>query len=107
MIEIYNMMLLKREKYVKAKDFSKIGYCDRWTNKLLVFATVLKDIVGVDAGYPLEDIMERNCIWELTGLTIPLQSWFINTKLFWKMEYKKANPEKIDRISINVFEKIT
>jgi hypothetical protein len=33
-----------------------------------------------------------------------LQTFFINAKLFWKMEYKKANPGKTKRLCVNVFD---
>jgi hypothetical protein len=104
LIEVQLMMLAKREKYQSKKDFSKIAYCDRWLNKLVPFVTGLRDVIATDSGYQLEELINRNVIWELAGLTIPLQSFFINAKLLWKLEYKKANPDKIKGLCINVFD---
>jgi hypothetical protein len=104
MIEVFNMMLLKRDKYMRNKDYSKTGYCDRWINKLLPFVTLLRETVGIDTGYPLEELVNKNCIWELNGLSASLQSWFIDAKLYWKLEYKKANPKSIDGLNVNVFD---
>jgi hypothetical protein len=104
LLDIQLVMAAKREKYQNNKDFSKVGYCDRWLNKLVPFVTGLRDVVGVDSGYPLEELIDRNVVWELTGLTVPLQSFFINAKLFWKLEFKKANPGKIQGICVNVFD---
>jgi hypothetical protein len=96
----YKHMLAKRKK----ASWTDSQYLDRWLNKLEPLNSRLFDVFNVNKGFPLENWVDRNVIWELTGLTSELQAWFVNMKLAWKLAYKMANPHLSFKPCINVFD---
>jgi hypothetical protein len=100
---LYRHMLAKRKKASKASRVD-LDYIDRWLNKLEPFNSRLFEVFNVNKGFPLEDWVNKNVIWELTGLTSELQAWFVNMKLAWKLAYRMANPHLTLKPCINVLD---
>ena len=92
MITLHEM--LDRKSRFKGLTYDERGYIARTKNKTLSSAILLRDVFDCDQGFHLEELLKKNVVFELDGLTDELQSFIVNSILVWIFTYRLEHGER-------------
>ncbi len=85
LLESVNRHLLER-KYGREADFLESA-----KNRLRECITPLGNMFDCDRGYPIEELLEKNVVFELEGLLSENQTFLVNAILRYIFQYKLSN----------------
>lgn len=77
-----------RDRNTSTSDKSKIFTC---LNKTTALVKRLGSVFDCSSGFPLEELLNRNVVFELNGLSVELQAWLVNMLLCWVFNYRIAS----------------
>jgi len=80
-----------RDKNTSTSDKSKIFTC---LNKTTALIKRLGSVFDCSSGFPLEELLNRNVVFELNGLSVELQAWLVNMLLCWVFNYRIAQGKR-------------
>lgn len=86
--------LLKKkvaDKNTSTSDRNKIFTCLNKTTALIKRLGIVFDCSG---GFPLDELLEKNVVFELNGLSVELQAWLVNMLLCWVFNYRIASGKR-------------
>jgi len=83
--------LLERKSMKKGLAWDLRGYITRSMNKTTVCVKIMKNTFDCDKGFPLEDLLDKNVVFELDGLMDELQTFMVNLILAWVFTYRLEN----------------
>ena len=81
--------LLCAASYSPMSKYSR--YLETTRNQVKLMLNSIGETLDVDKGYPIEELLERNVIFELNEVSHRVQSFFIESMLCWIYEYRLAN----------------
>ena len=85
---------LERRSHRKGLPWDERGYITRSKNKTTVCVKLLKDTFDCDRGFPLEDLLAKNVVFEFDGLMDELQTFMVNLILSWVFTYRLEREER-------------
>ena len=80
-----------RDKHTSVSDRNKIFTC---LNKTTALIKRLGGVFDCSSGFPLEELLNRDVVFELNGLSIELQAWLVNMLLCWVFNYRIASGKR-------------
>ena len=98
LIDLHNLLLKKqKDKNIPASTKGKARTCSNITNSII---KRMGNCINVSKGFPLDELLKRNVVWELNGLSQDLQSWFLKTLLNNVFTYRidKAERDKLRNV---------
>ncbi|MBN2224088.1 MAG: ATP-binding protein [Deltaproteobacteria bacterium] len=92
MLDFHEMLERKDRKKGMAQDDR--GYLARTKNKTTASIKILGKMFDCDQGYPLEDLVDKNVVFELDGLIDELQVFLVDIILGWIFTYRIDKGER-------------
>ncbi len=86
--------MLGRKERQKGLSFDQKGYIARTRNKTSGLSLLHKGIFDCDQGYRLEDLVCKNVVFELDGLTDEIQTLITSLILAWLITYRMDRGER-------------
>ena len=80
-----------RDKNTSVSDRNKIFTC---LNKTTALIKRLGNVFDCSSGFPLEELLNKNVVFELNGLSVELQAWLVNMLLCWVFNYRIASGKR-------------
>lgn len=92
MLDLHTLLKERvRDKQTSVSDRSKIFTC---LNKTTALIKRLGNVFDCSSGFPLEELLNRNVVFELNGLSVELQAWLVNMLLCWVFNYRIASGKR-------------
>jgi len=70
------------------------GFLESVQNRLTECLLSFQDMVGYDRGFPVEDLLDRNVVFELEGLLVENQSFLLTILLRYVFQYRLSNARR-------------
>ena len=77
-----------RDRRTSISDRNKIFTC---LNKTTALLKRMGKVFDCSSGFPLEELLNKNVVFELNGLSVELQAWMVNMLLCWVFNHRIAS----------------